>query len=255
MGYGSSWKLFGKMQLLSWNPSLFTTVQLQLIKSHLATLPFQRCLMVLENNDTLMNQTLTKKFSNRPQSQSNFDWAGRLKLAYVRLKMDNKQENRACFAECFLFLSRLRAVSLFSVVHRAKRETRKWPRAWLMALRRSRARALLSLNLKKKRDCSQSIVGYLTAEYRVSWKNIISSYSYAFTNNQQPRHFNPSTEWRFFHICFALFEYTTRAHTPILLHYDEVPAELTLAFSALAIGVRACFSSRDDNKSVRVNTN
>ena len=29
--------------------------------------------------------------------------------------------------------SRLRAVSLFSVVHRAKRETRKWPRALLMA--------------------------------------------------------------------------------------------------------------------------
>ena len=28
---------------------------------------------------------------------------------------------------------RLRAVSLFSVVCRAKRETRKWPRAWLMA--------------------------------------------------------------------------------------------------------------------------
>ena len=28
---------------------------------------------------------------------------------------------------------RLRAVSLFSVVRRAKRETRKWPRAWLMA--------------------------------------------------------------------------------------------------------------------------
>ena len=29
--------------------------------------------------------------------------------------------------------SRLRAASLFSVVRRAKRETRKWPRAWLMA--------------------------------------------------------------------------------------------------------------------------
>ena len=29
--------------------------------------------------------------------------------------------------------SRLQAVSLFSVVRRAKRETRKWPRAWLMA--------------------------------------------------------------------------------------------------------------------------
>ena len=50
--------------------------------------------------------------------------------------------------------------SLFSVVRRAKRETRKWPRAALVSrvsrLRRSRARALLSLNLKKKRDCSQS---------------------------------------------------------------------------------------------------
>ena len=30
-------------------------------------------------------------------------------------------------------LSRLRAVSLFSIVRRAKCETRKWPRAWLMA--------------------------------------------------------------------------------------------------------------------------
>ena len=38
--------------------------------------------------------------------------------------------------------SRLRAVSLFSVVRRAKRETRKWPRA--------------RLNRKKKGDCSQS---------------------------------------------------------------------------------------------------
>ena len=60
---------------------------------------------------------------------------------------------------------RLRAVSLFSVVRRAKRETRKWPRARLMALvsrvsrlRRSRARALplLAKHRKKKRDCSQS---------------------------------------------------------------------------------------------------
>ena len=74
--------------------------------------------------------------------------------------------------------NRLRAVSLFSVVRRAKCETRKWPRARrerhekkrvslfssrtaalvsrVSRLRRSRARALLSLNLKKKRDCSQS---------------------------------------------------------------------------------------------------
>ena len=69
-----------------------------------------------------------------------------------------------------LQIRRLRAVSRFSVVRRAKRETRKWPRAWLMArdgrgtalvsrvsrLHHSRARALLSLNLKKKRDCLQS---------------------------------------------------------------------------------------------------
>ena len=63
---------------------------------------------------------------------------------------------------------RLRAVSLFSVVRRAKRETRKWPRARLMArdgaalvsrvsrLCRSRARAFPLLNRKKKRDYSQS---------------------------------------------------------------------------------------------------
>ena len=58
---------------------------------------------------------------------------------------------------------RLRAVSLFSVVRQAKRETRKWPRACVSRVSRvSRvcfarlARALLSLNLKKKRDYSQS---------------------------------------------------------------------------------------------------
>ena len=66
--------------------------------------------------------------------------------------------------------NRLRAVSLFSVVRRAKRETREWPRARLMArdgrgrprfarLAASplaRACALPLLNRKKKRDCSQS---------------------------------------------------------------------------------------------------
>ena len=46
----------------------------------------------------------------------------------------------------------LRAVFLFFLSPSSKtRETRKWPRATL-----SRARALPSLNLKKKRDCSQS---------------------------------------------------------------------------------------------------
>ena len=64
---------------------------------------------------------------------------------------------------------RLRAVSFFSLVRRAKRETRKWPRAWLMA-RDGRGcrprfarlaasplpRACIALNLKKKRDCSHS---------------------------------------------------------------------------------------------------
>ena len=38
-----------------------------------------------------------------------------------------------CSARCGQVFNRLRAVSLFSVVRRAKRETRKWPRAWLMA--------------------------------------------------------------------------------------------------------------------------
>ena len=64
-----------------------------------------------------------------------------------------------CIYFCCAFASRLLAASLSSVVRRAKREIRKWPRAWVMARDgrgRSRARALLSLNLKKKRDCSQS---------------------------------------------------------------------------------------------------
>ena len=51
-----------------------------------------------------------------------------------------------------LFLKISRWVPL-SVVRGAKHETRKWPRAWLKAPL-SRARALLSLNLKEKRDCS-----------------------------------------------------------------------------------------------------
>ena len=34
-----------------------------------------------------------------------------------------------CSARCGQVFNRLRAVSLFSVVRRAKRETRKWPRA------------------------------------------------------------------------------------------------------------------------------
>ena len=42
------------------------------------------------------------------------------------------------------FRYRLRAVSLFSVVRRAIRETRKWPRAWLMARDGSFARLAAS---------------------------------------------------------------------------------------------------------------
>ena len=44
-----------------------------------------------------------------------------------------------------------------------------------------------------------------------------------------------------FHTFFALFEYTTSAHYTTYL--DDLYTELTLAFSALAIGVRACFLS------------
>ena len=41
--------------------------------------------------------------------------------------------------------------------------------------------------------------------------------------------------------CFALSEYTTSAHYTTYL--NDLSTELTLAFSALAIGVRACFFS------------
>ena len=73
-------------------------------------------------------------------------------------------------------LARLRAVSLFSVVCRAKRETRKGPRAWLMArdgrgtkkemvfFSGYRPRFARALNRKKKRDCSQSTIGQLYAQ-------------------------------------------------------------------------------------------
>ena len=76
--------------------------------------------------------------------------------------------------KCFI-RDTLRAVSLFSVVRRAKRGTRNGhARDWwretgtlvsrVSRLRCSRARALLSLNLKKKRDCSQP-----TSEMRTWW--------------------------------------------------------------------------------------
>ena len=51
-----------------------------------------------------------------------------------------------------------------------------------------------------------------------------------------------------FHNCFALFEYTRRAHYKMYVY--ELPAELTLAFLALPIGVGACFLSWDENKSI-----
>ena len=45
---------------------------------------------------------------------------------------------------------RLRAVSLFSVVRRAKRETRKWPRAWLIA--RDGPRACIALTKSEEKE-------------------------------------------------------------------------------------------------------
>ena len=44
-----------------------------------------------------------------------------------------KMDDDEVLATCWCSYSRLLAVSLFSVVRRAKRGTRKWPRAWLMA--------------------------------------------------------------------------------------------------------------------------
>ena len=80
--------------------------------------------------------------------------------------------------------------SLSSVVRRAKRETRKWPRARLMArdgrgtkkadalvsrvsrLRRSRARALPLLNRKKKRE--SKLVAKLQYQ-AISWREMIET--------------------------------------------------------------------------------
>ena len=68
------------------------------------------------------------------------------------LKMASESFIHALLLFLGLFLKISRWVPL-SVVRGAKRETRKWPRAWLKAPL-SRARARLSLNLKKNRDCS-----------------------------------------------------------------------------------------------------
>ena len=61
-------------------------------------------------------------------------------------------------------------------------ERRKWPRAWLKArdgrgtraAHRSRTRALLSLNLKKKRDCSQSRIHKATLHFCVEYVTFIN---------------------------------------------------------------------------------
>ena len=48
-------------------------------------------------------------------------------LLFIKGFMDIRDKKKECLY--FEIKSRLRAVSLFSVVRRAKRETRKWPRA------------------------------------------------------------------------------------------------------------------------------
>ena len=77
---------------------------------------------------------------------------------------------------------RLRAVSLFSWSVEQTPETRKWPRAWPKARARAaalvltssplnaraRARALPLLNLKKKRDYSQSITSAFAPHFKSS---------------------------------------------------------------------------------------
>ena len=80
--------------------------------------------------------------------------------------MQNKQMAHS-FVCTFMLSPRLR----FSVVRRAKRETRKCPRAWLVA----RDERGTWLNLKKKRDCSQSMLSPRIVQYKhrlecsVSW--------------------------------------------------------------------------------------
>ena len=96
-----------------------------------------------------------------------------------------------------IFFSRLRAVSLFSVVRRAKRETREWPRARLMArdgrgsfssraaalvsrvsrLRRSRARVHSPYYSGRKRETARSLIFFRTAVLR-KFFNIRFSYNH-----------------------------------------------------------------------------
>ena len=89
-------------------------------------------------------------------------------LAFLKLLWSTRFECMAVIRKPSYY--RLRAVSLFFLVRRPKRSRHKLPRAWLKARdvatkrefssraavlvsRVSRARALPSLNLKKKRDC------------------------------------------------------------------------------------------------------
>ena len=118
-------------------------------------------------------------------------------------------------------LRRLRAVSFFSVVRRAKRETRNGhARDWwretgearkkrsiqhffssraaalvsrVSRLRRSRARALLSLNLKKKSDCSQSSI--CDAGLPISTEALFYKKP---TQNNRPRLHVHAKDWLFF---------------------------------------------------------
>ena len=97
-------------------------------------------------------------------------------LAFLQLLWSTRFECMAVIRKPSYY--RLRAVSLFFLVRRPKRSRQKLPRAWLKARdvatkrefssraavlvsRVSRARALPSLNLKKKRDCLQSILLWL----------------------------------------------------------------------------------------------
>ena len=119
---------------------------------------------VIERNRTLTQKNLLIEVN---RTLVEFDWDRWSKLACIRLKWDVIQENWACFAECFLFLSRLYhdwvysgsvVVDQWSVFSGAKKYTRT--PGWANRLQR--------LSLTRALECFFS----LWLKPKFSWRSI-----------------------------------------------------------------------------------
>ena len=88
----------------------------------------------------------------------------------------------------------------------------------------------------------QKIIENLFLEYFFTYKGINLYFGVYMPFNNMTFQILPPSPNDVFQTFFTLFEYTTSAHYTMYLN-DLPDAELTLAFSALAMGVRACFLS------------